>query len=444
MNSTICLVSWLLGLFTGNVICDIRDDAVKTPPDNRHSEQKIELHNPTSGSQADFMVERQLDQSKSIYTSADLVAETLVSTENKHSALADMSNEPDTAPRNMANAAKDPKSDIAVKRSTLAKSTDDTDTNENKKCELHVAEKSIRYFRSRLEIDKPNFIRFKLVFGSQYINSTSETFYPMNWVWTYNSSRGIYPYLHWNVDYAVLSFELLDVKTLDRDPFIYLNATNCGYLTLGTRETTELIAQQLTVLVANLGESNKITEYQESYWCFMAETPGFRNTIGYYMGLYLEYPKSIINYNCCYTFYNYSETRYEHLCLDKQIDKWVQCTIGPYILGIILFLYFPIILFKVAAWDTTENTSTCKKTIENNEQTPLISNSAPVPEEMHYSLMKEDKWLYLDGTFPKSFMGLLATLLPNRYPVALSLFKRLLFVLLGPSVVFNQIGRAHV
>lgn len=442
LKSTICLISCLLGLFTGNIICDhISDDAVKQTPGNRYLEQEIELHKSTSDSPADFVVERLLGQSKSIYPSADLAAETLESTENKYSTfkLADISNEHGIAPMNMVNAAEDPNSDIEVKSMILAKSADDTDTNENKNCELHVDQKSISYFRSRLQIDKPNFIRFKLVFGDQNINWTSETFNPMNWVWTYNSTRGIYPYLHWNVDYAVLSFELLDVKTLDSDPFIFLNATDCEYLTLGTKETTELIAQQLTVLVANLSESNKITEYQESYWCFMAETPEFRNTIGYYMGLYLEYPKSIINYNCCYTFYNYSETRYDHLCLDKQIDKWVQCTIGPYILGVILFLYFPIILFKVAAWDTTGNTSTDNKTSENNEQTPLISNRSPAPEGIHYSPMEEDKWLYLDGTCPKSCMGLLGTLLPNRYPVALSRFKRLLFVLLGPSVVFIQI-----
>lgn len=301
-------------------------------------------------------------------------------------------------------------------------------------CKVEIDIRSINYFRSRLQINDPNFIRFKIVFGNISVGFTNETFYAFNWVWTYNSSNGIYPYLHWNVDYGTLSFKLLDVKTLDSDPYIYFNVSDCS-LELGTRNTTMLLAEQFKVLVSELSSSNDtITKYQESYWCYMAEAPGFRETFGYLMGLYFVYPISVINYNCCYTFYNYTKTMYEFQCMDKQMDKWVQCTIGPYILGVILFLYFPFILLKAAAWSiSNRETSNHSDVDEPNEGTPLITDKRTLHEH------GDDDWLYLDGTFPKCFMGLLASFVPDRFPTALSRLKRFLFVLLGPLVIYLQL-----
>ena len=309
------------------------------------------------------------------------------------------------------------------------------DEPKDKKCTVKIDRRSINYFRSRLQIDDPNFIRFKIVFGDKNVSYTKETLHAFNWVWTYNSTNGIYPYIHWNVDYGILSFKLLDVKTLDRDPYIAFNISNCN-LTIGSPKTNELLAEQYKQLVSELSEnSSTITKYQESYFCYMAEAPGFRNTLGYVMGLYFVYPISVINYDCCYTYYNYSETRYEYGCMDKQMDKWIQCTIGPYILGVILFLYFPFILLKAAAWSVSNHISETSRNDDEdqNERTPLLQDrgkTAPGQDD--------DGWLYLDGKFPKSFMKLCASLGPSQIPVAVSRFKRFLFVLLGPSIIYLQ------
>ena len=312
-------------------------------------------------------------------------------------------------------------------------------------CTLKVDLRSITYFRSRLQIADPNFIRFEIHLNGtepEYIPSTSEAVNPIKWVWTYKSSRGLYPYLHWNVDYHVLSFDLLDAKTLWTDPYILFHPHGHCNLTLGTRETVNMIAEQLTELVSQLSDDNKtITKYQESYWCYLAEAPGFRDTIGYYLGLYFVYPANTINYNCCHTLYDYTNSTYSYFCMDEQIRKWVQCTIGPYVLGILLFLFSPFILLKITSPDSKQGCAKHAKEEENNERTPLIRKTRSNSLRLN-SVTEEagEDWLYLDGTFPISFVKLFSSLFPTRYPVALSRFKRFIFILFSPTIVYVQVG----
>ena len=89
------------------------------------------------------------------------------------------------------------------------------------KCKFKISNKSIEYFHSGLLEEDPKFMKFEIRFNrSQFFNATSDTFQPTKWNWTYNSSRGMYPYLYWNVDFGVLSFGLLEAKTLREHPSV--------------------------------------------------------------------------------------------------------------------------------------------------------------------------------------------------------------------------------
>ena len=301
-------------------------------------------------------------------------------------------------------------------------------------CSLSVDQRSIDFFRSRLDIADPNFMRFKVIFGKYHPKHTSDTFHPFQWVWTYKSKRGLYPYLQWNVDYDVLSFGLLDVKTFSSGSFILINVSGNCNLTLGERQTTELIAEQLTVLVSKLSpDSETITRYQDSFWCYQAEAPGFRDTLAYHLGLYLLYPTSGINYNCCNTNYDFMESKYSYSCMDRQMPKWKLCTTGPYIIGMVLFLFSPIVLFQIADYlsPTERDGQYTKMTLHSSTQSNI--------QRLVPNMNDHCDWLCLDGKFPKSFTGLLASLFPKHYPIALSRLKRFLFVLLGPVIVFIQL-----
>ena len=324
--------------------------------------------------------------------------------------------------------------DMAVEQ----ESTDDTDS-----C-IHVANKSVRYFRNRLRFAKPNFIRFNLVFGrhagTYHPESTKETFHPFRWYWTYKTNRGLYPYLHWSVDYKIMSFDLLDVRTLWNDPYIEMYVHGKCNLTMGTRNTTELIAEQFKVLVSRLSHKQwEVSEYQESYWCYLAEAPGFRDTFSYQMARYLLYQTNTINYNCCVTLYNFTHYKYQVSCLDEQMTEWKQCTFGPYILGLILFLFCPVIICKASSSSSAHDRNPAREMAEHSEYSPLLSTGTTSiqisPDDVH-----EEGWLYLDGNFPKTFFGVFASIVPSQYPVAVSRVKRSLFVLIWPSIVFIQIG----
>ena len=306
-------------------------------------------------------------------------------------------------------------------------------------CKVRVENGSVHYFRNRLKISRPDFIHFKVAFGTYHPKYTKETFLPFRWVWTYNTTQGLFPYLYWSTDFYVLSFGLLDAKTLGGDPFIVFNVSDNCHLKLGTRKTTELLVEQLAVLVSELsGDTDTITEYQGSYWCYLAEAPGFRNSLGYYMGLYFAYPTSSINYNCCFTFYNFTEFKYAYNCLDTQMNKWIQCTTLPYFLGILLFLYFPIILCQAAAKLLSRELTDCYEISCGSDRRGLNSTYDD-DQNPASNLESESEWLYLDGKFPKTFTSLFASLFPNRYSVSISRLKRFVFVLIGPSIIFIQI-----
>lgn len=314
----------------------------------------------------------------------------------------------------------------------------------NTSCKMIISSRSIKYFRSRLEVDQPNFIHFRLSFYKDNVpyrpNFTHDIIYPFKWFWTYRSNRGLYPYLKWNPDFNVLSFDLLDTKTLRGEPYIIFYVSGDCHLTLGRMETTDMIAGQLTTLVSNLSIDNDIiTPYEDSYWCFMAEKPGFHNSVANYMGQYLLYQPSVLNYNCCYTYYDYLKSGYRYNCTNEEIKKWIQCTDGPYILGMIVFLYSPIILFMVAAEVTKRDKVTSGESRTFDKGSPLAFAEETCSESVTDETEDDIDWLYLDGDVPKSFFEPLTSLLPAEHPIAVSRLKRLLFVLLGPSIVYIQV-----
>ena len=167
----------------------------------------------------------------------------------------------------------------------------------------------------------------------------------------------------------------------------------------------------------------------------MAESPGIRQTVKYYLGLYMDYPVAMMKYNCCSTDYNYVEQNYTYTCYDKQMDVWPQCILYPYILGIILFLYWPIVLFQISAF-FSQTIVTVKPDInvlsqeveatEDNDDFPLITES-------------NTEWVFVDGKVPLGFVDLFRDLFPNSHPVTRSRVRRFLGILLIPFVIYIKL-----
>ena len=309
----------------------------------------------------------------------------------------------------------------------------------NATCELTLDNRSVNYFRSRLDLEEPNFICFFITFNGTDPKSVKEAFYPNKWVWTYATSKDVYPYMYWKIDYDIFSFDLLDVKTV-RVPYIHFYQSGSCNLTYGTIETTKLITETLNDIVQGV-EHTGFNKYQTSYWCFLTEVPGIRQTVQYFLGLYLDYPVTVMQYNCCYTSYYYEKSKYMNECPDHQMEIWPQCTIYPFILGILLFLYSPISMLEIGAYLSKNEKLETEKDISDLPERNLINGhaSTSVPEVTERDATDESDWVYLDGAVPISFTDLFRSLFRGTRSVAYSRIRRFICVLLAPSLIYTKL-----
>ena len=316
----------------------------------------------------------------------------------------------------------------------------DTNLERNDTCTLTVDNKSKAYFQSRIEVDEPNFIYFFIKFNGITPNSTGDALYPYKWVWTYATSDDVYPFMHWKIDYDLFSFSLLDSKTL-RIPYINFDPSGICNLTLGTLKTTELIAKSLGSIIRHLDPSG-FKKYRISYWCFLADVPGIKQTVQYFLGLYLDYPVSAMQYNCCTTSYHFEKAQYINTCLDKQMEIWPQCTLIPFIFGILLFLYYPIFQLDIWAFlSKNEKIFSENRYIRRNSNAALIN---PIEEEDDDSTPESDRnddldWIYLDGVSPITFSDLFRDLFRSSHMKAISRIRRAICVLLTPTLIYIKL-----
>ena len=291
-------------------------------------------------------------------------------------------------------------------------------------CNLTVHKKSAQYFKYELETWSPNFANLELKFlGNTTINRTEDIILPMQWFWTYYSPDGYFPYLKWPVDFSILSLGLLSARSLPVRIYIDLevHTPNCS-LVMGQKPTTIAIASALKKMTEDYLMPINPRSYSYSYYCFLAERPGERDTLDYFLGVYLGFPSDFEGYNCCRT--DIEKTKKSNNlrinCLDNQVKKMYQCTVIPFIISLVVFAYFPIFLTRVGG-DLVK--------LDNNLADNMADNT---PDE---------EWVYLSGRSPLTFTAMLCGLcgLSKKHPVVVSRIRRFLFMLLSPCVIYIQL-----
>ncbi|KAH3771882.1 hypothetical protein DPMN_173211 [Dreissena polymorpha] len=288
-----------------------------------------------------------------------------------------------------------------------------------------------RFFQSRLEATDACFIQFAIGFDTRTrLNFTRDVFLGKVWFWSYTSVGGKHPYLNWPIDHGVLSFGLLSYRTASV-PYVSLNGTQQGEckITLGTQTATVLISKALVEVIHNSSKQS-YTKFPVNYFCYLAEAPGMRDSVVYYLALYTGFPVTFINYKCCTSIYFFTNSSYVQDCSENQMKKWNQSVIGPYILGVVFAMYFPILLFRLSAWVS--------------EDEPLSENADGDQAELSdLSADNENSdWMFLDGRSPLTVsyvLGFLFTGIKRKYPYAFSRVRRLLLMILGTSVIAFQI-----
>ncbi|KAH3771946.1 hypothetical protein DPMN_173275 [Dreissena polymorpha] len=299
-------------------------------------------------------------------------------------------------------------------------------------CEFYIWENSKFYFQSRLRQLDPKFVKFRIQFADNFVVEKCEpqVLKPHIWFFTSSTATTKYPYLFWNLDFGLLTFDLLDTKTLEI-PFVDLRSrsTSRCLVDFGANYSMINIANALAELVDN-ETVNGVHVFEEIYFCYLTEMKGATSRLGYYAGLYLNYPTPSLKYSCCVITYDYVLSEYSEPVCDTLQEKWTLCTIGPYIVGVSLLMYIPILVLDLLHCLGTDEII---KSFDHDSLSELCS----------FSNNEHDrKWVYLDGKSPMTLSHLPAqsmTRFKTAHPVLFSRLRRFLCMFFTPVILYIKL-----
>ncbi|WAR12164.1 hypothetical protein MAR_026344 [Mya arenaria] len=276
-------------------------------------------------------------------------------------------------------------------------------------CNFTLNSTSQKYFDNRVQQMQPKFVRFHLEIRrnmSTRLNITynDTLFKPRLWFWTYDTPTGHYPYLTLNIDHGILSFGLLDAKTYDVDfillePLLTANQT-CS-IHFGQNESMIHLTNALRSLVANAADYEEY-KYETNYFCYLVENREMKQSWTYFAALYFNFPAPLINFECCVVSFTYSNNKIVVHGCNKQFAKWDLCVYGPYILGVLILLYFPILLFEIC------DALAKGDIVESFDYDMIAELDVPLSPEPSW----ESDWMFLDGKPPVTFFGVIMLLVP--------------------------------
>ena len=321
------------------------------------------------------------------------------------------------------------------------------DNTEPEICEFEVSNKSRKYFDDRLKRFQPKFIKFELrIKNKTEVNKTVQRrmFKPDIWFWTSktNHKEGHFPYMQMNIDGEILSFNLLNSITAEIDYITLkvktksLNASVPCIMEIGNTTTNTKIAEALKSLIDNEimeKEDNKLRQVvdEKNYFCYLVENAEFKNSWLYTLALYFNYPQPLITYECCEFHYSYIDENFTDPKCDIPIKKWPLLNQGSYFLGLIILMYFPILLcqlFEIVAKD---------EAIKSYDYDGVALDRCLDNEE---ELNKD--FVFSDGSSPLSLFEALTRIcagVTHGFPRLTSRFRRLCMLMMLPCVVYVRL-----
>ncbi|XP_061181374.1 uncharacterized protein LOC133189949 [Saccostrea echinata] len=191
-------------------------------------------------------------------------------------------------------------------------------------------------------------LRFENVPRHQ-INETKCVIQGNKWTWTFPGPKGSRQYLNWPLGYRVWSLGLLDVYALENFSVPLRVNGNCQ-IQYGANETTQRISLALANLTDYLvsytkdGDVNDMVEnYNQSYWCYR-ERIFIKSHALYLLCLNVICPLEAMGYRCCRWKWNFLEKTRILECSGTYLKYRKIGWKLPFVLGLVLYMYFPLIL----------------------------------------------------------------------------------------------------
>lgn len=219
-----------------------------------------------------------------------------------------------------------------------------------KDCNFTINSSDMKNFVHNIFISdfRLNIWTLNLIFDKNVpLKQTTCAFRPLQWVWTFPGEYGALERLSWPASYKMWSLGILNVDPKSKG---YVRLTingNCS-VTLGQPETIQRIGLALIKMTNNSDLIEKRSEIEYSYFCYTEQLWVEKKWL-YHLCLHVICPLNALGMKCCRTVYQYETQKKRVMCSPKIMsfgDIWWQY---PFIIGIVMFAFFPIILLKTVS-----------------------------------------------------------------------------------------------
>lgn len=218
----------------------------------------------------------------------------------------------------------------------------------DKDCSFHFTPESKQYFTYKVTKFKYRFVNLHFQFcnHSSTLKYTKCVIQPLEWVWTFDGFEGGEQYLDWPAEYETLSMGML--KKYTSYP-LWLNVTvkgNCN-IAIGQKNTTERFALAFADLYHDLAKMHD--QYNYSYWCFKTRI-FIKSLFLYKLCKQVICPVETIGYKCCKQIFDVNTKNMTIVCPGESFKFGSVWWICPFVIGVVLYLYFGIVLAWVLAY----------------------------------------------------------------------------------------------
>ncbi|XP_033742867.1 uncharacterized protein LOC117329177 [Pecten maximus] len=307
----------------------------------------------------------------------------------------------------------------------FVKTTDD--------CPMDIDNVTVNRFAYDVIKNNYNFVNLYLqFFGDGDATYTSCVIEPQRWVWTFKGPMGALQYLKWPPEYSVWSIGLLMAfsKPTPYNLNISINSNkNCSVF-VGKKNTTGRIGLALSKLSRALSQHGGIL-YESSYFCFKTRT-FIDNEALYSLCLHMICPLEATGYICCHMEWNYTLNRSVLVCPAESFEYDAVWWIVPFVLGAVLFVYFPIVLFFCSAELRDKFVGDVKPHVsdsEEDETTPLLPTK----------VCSECDWSFTSPITVWTIISRPMCVLGRRFPTCFSRTMRLFFAVFSLSFIAIKI-----
>ena len=306
--------------------------------------------------------------------------------------------------------------DSERKKRSVGLDTFYSETDLLQKCSLSVSQASVDLFQTRVLHDGATSLILNLTFSNN-INITASTgvILPFKWGWVFRETSQLlkmpYPARVWSLGLLALhTGQPINVELSFTNLTASRWCSNNHAWSIGDSLTNQVIGNALAKMTEVVAEDDP--KYDTSHWCYIRRILGSGTGLAADFGNILFRTIPMLEHVCCR--YNYTSQIRSIICEERhEYDPvWWQCPIG---LGILMFLYFPMIFLKVSGMIHKKILESSSKASDVSDNTDQTHDASQTTTENTALRGRQDK-VYLNGKSPITALSIILSNLSRLMP----------------------------